>query len=57
MQTSTMYNNIIDALGYAKVCARWVPRSLTDDHKTVRKEVCSDLLSRYEDGGESFCHG
>jgi histone-lysine N-methyltransferase SETMAR len=41
-------------LGYAKVCARWVPRSLTDDHKTVRKEVCSDLLSRYKADGESF---
>jgi histone-lysine N-methyltransferase SETMAR len=47
-------NNIINALGYAKVCARWVPRSLTDDQKNVRKEVCSDLLSRYEADGESF---
>jgi hypothetical protein len=47
-------NNIINALGYAKVCARWVPRSLTDDQKTVRKEVFSDLLSHYEADGESF---
>jgi hypothetical protein len=47
-------NNIIHALGYAKVCARWVPRSLTDDQKTVRKEVCSDLLSHYKADGESF---
>jgi hypothetical protein len=45
-------NNIIDALGYAKVCACRVPRRLADDHKTVQKEVYSDLLSRYE--GESF---
>jgi hypothetical protein len=37
-----------------KVCARCVPRSPTDDHKTVRKEVCSDLLSRYEADGESL---
>jgi hypothetical protein len=37
-----------------KVCARWVPRSLTDYHKTVRKEVCSDLLSHYKADGESF---
>jgi hypothetical protein len=44
--------NITDAIGYAKVCARWVPRSPTNDHITVRKELCSDLLSRYEaDGG------
>jgi transposase len=39
-------NNIIDALGYSKACARWVPRSLTDDQRTVRKELCSDLFSR-----------
>jgi hypothetical protein len=47
-------NNIIDALRYAKMCARWVPRSLTDDHKTLLKEVCSYLLSCYEADGESF---
>jgi histone-lysine N-methyltransferase SETMAR len=47
-------NNVIDALGYAKLCARWVPRSLTDDQKTVRQEVCSDLLSCHEAHGESF---
>jgi hypothetical protein len=46
--------NITDALGYAKVCACWVPRSLTDDHKTLQKEVCSDLLSCCEAYGESF---
>jgi hypothetical protein len=47
-------NNIVDAWGYAIACARWVPRSLTDDHKTVRKEVSSYLPSRYEADGESF---
>jgi hypothetical protein len=47
-------NNIIDALRYAKMCARWVPRSLTDDHITLLKEVCSYLLSCYEADGESF---
>jgi hypothetical protein len=36
------------------MCARWVPRSLTGDHKTVRKEVCSDMLPHYEADGESF---
>jgi hypothetical protein len=36
--------NITDAIGYTKVCARWVPRSPTNDHITVRKELCSDLL-------------
>ena len=28
---------IIDALGYSKVCARWVPRSLTTEHRCQRK--------------------
>ena len=40
-------NNIIDALRYSNVCARCVPRSLTDYHKTVQKELRSDLLSRF----------
>jgi hypothetical protein len=47
-------NNIVGAWGYAKVCAYWFPWSLTDDHKTVWKEVSSYLLSRYEADGESF---
>jgi len=50
-------NTIIDALGYSKVCDRWVPRSLTDYHKTVRKEVCSDSLAHYELLMKGFCGG
>jgi hypothetical protein len=49
-------NNTIDAIGYSKVYACWVPRSLTDYHKTVWKEVCSYLLSHYKADGKSFCH-
>ena len=47
-------NTIIDALGYSKVCDRWVPRSLTDYHKT---EVCSDSLAHYELLMKAFCGG
>ena len=47
-------SNMTHALGYSKMCARWVPRSLTDYHETVPKVVCSDLLPCYEAGGESF---
>jgi transposase len=28
-------------LGYSKVCARWVPQSLTEEHKEQRKIICS----------------
>jgi hypothetical protein len=41
----------------ATMCARWVPRSITNCDKTVQKEVCSDLLSHYEADGEAFRHG
>lgn len=44
-------SNFTDVLGYSKVCLCRVPRSPTDYRKTVRKEVCSDLLSRYEADG------
>ncbi|PSN52961.1 hypothetical protein C0J52_03623 [Blattella germanica] len=35
---------IINALGYRNVCARWVPRSLTVDHKSQRKDIALDRL-------------
>ena len=39
---------IMDTLGYSKVCARWVPRQLTEAHKQSRLEACSELLE--------YCH-
>ena len=38
----------MDALGYSKVCARWVPRQLTEAHKQSCREACSELLE--------YCH-
>ena len=38
----------MDTLGYSKVCARWVPRQLTEAHKQSRLEACSELLE--------YCH-
>jgi len=46
--------NITDALGYSKLCSRWFPWILIKYHKNVRKEVYSDVLSRYESEAESF---
>ena len=47
-------SSIVHQLGYSKVCARWVPRSLTDDHKEQRKITCTELLARYEADGDDF---
>ena len=33
-------HNIITDLGYSKICARWVPRQLTDELKHSRLDVC-----------------
>lgn len=45
---------IINQLGYSKVCARWVPRCLTVDHKSQRKDISFDLLRRFHVDGEAF---
>ena len=47
---------IIDALGYSKVCARWVPRRLATEHRRQRKAICSELLSVLMLRG-AFCPG
>jgi hypothetical protein len=41
-------------LEYHKVCTRWVPRMLTQEHKEHRMQVCQDLLNQYEAEGDSF---
>jgi hypothetical protein len=43
-----------ERLCYRKVCSRWVPRQLTDEHKKTRMESSSMLLHRYEEHGETF---
>ena len=37
------------SLGFRKICARWVPRLLTEDHKVQRKSITSEMLRRYRD--------
>ena len=39
---------LMDTLRYSKVCARWVPRQLTEAHKQSHLEACSELLE--------YCH-
>ena len=50
-------NKIIhERLGYSKVCARWVPRQLTDDNKETRFNICAELFERYDHEGDGFLH-
>ncbi|XP_052822777.1 uncharacterized protein LOC128247386 [Octopus bimaculoides] len=48
------YQIIHDELGFHKVCARWVPRELTVEHKRKRLGVCQRSLNRYNKKGEEF---
>jgi len=36
VSTTTIHEAVREKLGYRKVCARWVPKMFTDDHKTKR---------------------
>ena len=45
---------IINELGYSKVCAHWVPRMLTDELRQSRREVCTQMLQRYKAEREEF---
>ena len=45
---------MIESLGYRKVCARWVPCLLTEDHKGQWKTITSELLQRYRHEGDDF---
>ena len=43
-----------EKLGYRKLCARWVPKMLTDDHKTKRMGSALKFLTRYAQEGYEF---
>ena len=46
------YQIIHDELRFHKLCARWVPKQLTAEHKRKRVEICQHLLDRYNNEGE-----
>ena len=49
-----VHHIVTHLLGYRKVSAQWVPRQLTLEIKTQRKEMCIHLLKRYNKEGEAF---
>ncbi|XP_035204431.1 uncharacterized protein LOC118179366 [Stegodyphus dumicola] len=51
---SSLYSIVTEQLHYRKVCARWVPQILTDDHKTHRMVAAFEFLDCYNTDGEDF---
>ncbi|GBO24674.1 Histone-lysine N-methyltransferase SETMAR, partial [Araneus ventricosus] len=51
---TVLYETVTGKLGYRKFCARWVPKMLTEIHKTSRMVAALKFLSRYHTGGEDF---
>ena len=45
---------MIGSLGFRKICAHWVLRLLTEDHKVQQKAITSEMLWRYRDEGDDF---
>jgi hypothetical protein len=39
------YSVIYDNLYFHKVCARWVPKGLTDEHRYMPLDICSSHLA------------
>jgi len=39
MSHGSAYSIVHDDLGYRRVCSRWVPRQLSDDHKRARQTI------------------
>jgi len=55
-QTSrtTLYRIVTDRLGYHKFCVRWIPKQMTDFHKTQRMGSALTFLQRYWEEGDEF---
>ncbi|GFS77563.1 putative transposase [Trichonephila clavipes] len=51
---TTLYEVVTVKLGYRKLCARWVPKMLTKEHKKKRMGFTLDFLTRYAEAGDEF---
>ena len=45
----TAQDILTNVLGMRRVCARWVPRLLIPEQKTVRVQVCKEIQQRLSD--------
>ena len=56
MSHGSAYNIVHDDLGYRKVCSRWVPRQLSDDHMRARQTICQEHIDCHTHEGDAFLH-
>ena len=56
MSHGSVYSIVHDDLGYRKVCSRWVPRKLSDDHKRAWQLICQEHLEHRAREGDAFLH-
>jgi len=51
---TAIHEDVTEKLGYRKLCARWVPKMLTGDHKTKRIGSALKFLTRYAHEADEF---
>lgn len=51
---SLIHEIVTEKLKFRKLCSRWVPKILTEQHKTKRMGSALQFLTRYDEGGEEF---
>ena len=49
-----LYDTVSSHLGYRKVCKRWVPKMLTEEHKKQRVACVLTFLMRYHKEGDGM---
>ncbi|GFW21867.1 histone-lysine N-methyltransferase SETMAR [Trichonephila clavipes] len=51
---TTLHKVVSEKLKFRKLCARWVPRLLTEEHKLKRMACALDFLDLYHKEGDKF---
>jgi hypothetical protein len=51
---TTIHEAVTEKLGYRKLCAGWMPKMLTDNHKTKGMGSALKFLTRYAREGDEF---
>ncbi|KDR23779.1 hypothetical protein L798_11353 [Zootermopsis nevadensis] len=53
---TALYEIVTERLHYRKLCSRWVPKMLTEEHKKRRSASALTFLTRYHEEGDEMCH-
>ena len=51
---TTLHKIVSEKLKFRKLCARWIPRLLTEEHKLKRMVCVLDFLCRYQKEDNQF---